>query len=240
MVLVHASQLLPIGFLCACLAAQDPESFSAKNPTDQNAEAVTSKVDGLASAKALASCEQRECEDRNGCCHPKGLRRPATFQAFVQTLVPLHDLGEDLGKRTGYGLGVQWTRDHDDRHASRTRLEWNTFPEGALVQGIRTTAKNSGLSMDHLFKLNHEGWQAYLVAGLGGSRWCLEQTTAGIRDTRWTTKLAITGGIGIRVADRVSVEVRYVVSSIDRAFDANTMQVSLAWALNSHARFSSR
>lgn len=153
------------------------------------------------------------------------------FGAYVQVDTPLRDLKESLDRRTGLGLGVQWTRDHGDWNASRTRLEWNTFPEGGAVgsQGTRTYAKNYILSFDHLFKLN-QGWsQAYLVAGLGGARWDLEQTTAGQRSSLWTTKLAVTAGAGVQLGRRVNLEARYVVSSVGSTFDANTLQASLGW-----------
>lgn len=155
----------------------------------------------------------------------------SVFGAYVQADAPLRDLKESLDRRTGLGLGVQWTHDHGDWNASRTRLEWNTFPEGGSVgaAGTRTYAKNYILSFDHLFKLN-QGWsQAYLVAGLGGARWDLEQTTAGQRTSLWTTKLAVTAGAGVQLGRRVNLEARYVVSSVGSTFDANTLQASLGW-----------
>jgi opacity protein-like surface antigen len=145
--------------------------------------------------------------------------------------MPLRDLKESLDQRTGYGLGAQWTHEHGDWHASRTRLEWNTFPESGPVgaAGTKTYAKNYILSFDHLFKLNTGTTQAYVVGGLGGARWCLEQTTATTYDSRWTTKLAITGGVGVQFANRVNLEARYVVSSVGKTFDANTLQASLGF-----------
>jgi hypothetical protein len=166
-------------------------------------------------------------------CHPRFRfhHHHSVFGAYVQADAPLRDLKESLDRRTGLGLGVQWTHDHGDWNASRTRLEWNTFPEGGPVGplGTRTYAKNYILSFDHLFKLN-QGWsQAYLVAGLGGARWDLEQTTAGQRTSLWTTKLAVTAGAGVQLGRRVNLEARYVVSSVGSTFDANTLQASLGW-----------
>jgi len=157
--------------------------------------------------------------------------RHSTFTASVQANAPLRDLKKSLDGRTGLGLGAQWTRDHGDWHASRTRLEWNTFPESNPVgaTGTKTYVKNYILSFDHLFKLNTGSTQAYLVGGLGGARWCIEQTTATTYDSRWTTKLAITGGVGVQFAKRVNLEARYVVSSVDKTFDANTLQASLGF-----------
>jgi len=95
--------------------------------------------------------------------------------------------------------------------------------------GTKTYAKNYILSFDHLFKLNRGSHQAYVVAGLGGARWGVEQSTGALRSSDWTTKLAITGGVGVQLADRVNLEARYVVSSIGKTFDANTLQASLGW-----------
>ena len=180
-------------------------------------------------AKAPVAEPQRE----EGDCHVRFRFRHhhSVFGAYVQADVPLRDLKENLDRRTGLGLGVQWTRDQGDWNASRTRLEWNTFPEGGAVgaSGTRTYAKNVILSFDHLFKLNQGSTQAYLVAGLGGARWDLEQTTAGQRSSLWTTKLALTGGVGVQLGERVNLEARYVVSSVGSTFDANALQASLGW-----------
>lgn len=155
----------------------------------------------------------------------------SVFGAYAQADIPLRDLKENLDRRTGLGLGVQWTHDHGDWNASRTRLEWNTFAEGSPVGplGTKTYAKNFILSFDHLFKLNQGTHQMYVVAGLGGARWYLEQNTGALRDSFWTTKLAITGGVGVQLAERVNLEARYVVSSVGKTFDANTLQASLGW-----------
>ena len=95
-------------------------------------------------------------------------------------MLPLRDLKESLDGRTGYGLGVQWTHDHGDWHASRTRLEWNTFTEGIAATGTRTYAKNFILSWDHLFKLNKGQSQAYLVAGVGNIIWSRRRVDSAI------------------------------------------------------------
>ena len=44
-------------------------------------------------------------------------RHRSDFGLSVQLDRPLHDLGASLDQRTGYGLGLQWTRDHGDFHA---------------------------------------------------------------------------------------------------------------------------
>lgn len=224
MPLARSLYLLPLGLLCASLAAQDPAPKPAEKPAEAKVEAPAPKSE---ESKADACWDRDDHKFR----HRRHLHfsHRSTFGAYAQGVMPLRDLKESLDRRTGYGLGVQWTRDYSDWHASRTRIEWNTFPEGSSVEGTRTYAKNYILSWDHLFKLNKGKSQAYLVAGIGGARWYYEQTTGGIRDARWTTKPAITGGIGVLVAQRVNLETRYVVSSINKTFDANTLQASLGW-----------
>lgn len=214
MPLLRSMGLLSGSLLCTVLAAQDP----APKPPEKPSESA-----------AAADGEKKE----RGCCHGWRHHRHghphAVFGAYVQGLMPVRDLKEDLDGRTGFGLGVQWIHDHGDWHASRTRLEWNTFAESRSAAGVRTYAKNYILSWDHLFKANKGEHQAYLVVGIGGARWYHEQTGAGFRDSRWTTKPAITGGAGVSFARRMNLEARYVVSSLDRTFDANTLQASLGW-----------
>ena len=201
--------LLPLALACGALAAQEP----APKPEE----------------KAPAVAPEQHAEKKQG--HARFCHHHTTFGAYVQADAPLRNLKENLDRRTGLGLGVQWVHDDGDWNASRTRLEWNTFPEGGPVgaAGTRTYAKNYILSFDHLFKLN-QGWsQAYLVAGLGGARWDVEQTTGAQHTSDWTTKLAFTGGVGVQLGARVNLEARYVVSSVSSTFDANTLQASLGW-----------
>jgi opacity protein-like surface antigen len=209
MPLARSLYLLPLALAGFALAAQEAPS----KPEDKAPVAEHPK-------------EEDDCHVRFRFHH-----RPSVFGAYVQADAPLRDLKESLDRRTGLGVGVQWTRDHGDWNASRTRLEWNTFPEGGAVgaAGTRTYAKNVILSFDHLLKLNQGTSQAYLVAGLGGARWDLEQTTAGQRTSLWTTKLAFTAGAGVQLGRRVNLEARYVVSSVGSTFDANSLQASLGW-----------
>lgn len=211
MPLARSLYCLPLA--CGLLAAQEAP---APKPADP--------------APAAPSEKKPEAETRKECSWHRH-HRHSVFGAAVQVDMPVRDLKESLDRRTGYGLGVNWTHDHGDWHASRTRLEWNTFPEGGPVGplGTRTYAKNFVLSFDHLFKLNQGDSQAYLVAGLGGARWYLEQNTGALRTSDWTTKLAIAGGVGVQFSKRVNLEARYVVSSIGRTFDANMVQASLGW-----------
>lgn len=214
MPLARSLSLLPLSLLCASLGAQETAPIPTEKTTKFQQEPPSEKQD--------AKPQQKHS-------HHIHLGRHSTFGAYVQGVLPLRDLKESLEGRTGYGLGVQWTHDHGDWHASRTRLEWNTLPESGPVSGTRTYAKNFILSWDHLFKLNKGESQAYLVVGIGGARWYLEQTTGGFRDSRWTTKPAITAGAGVQIAQRVNLEARYVASSIHKTFDANTLQLSLGW-----------
>lgn len=206
--------LLPLALFCAALGGQEP---ALKLP----AEAEDAVVEPRAEHGEHASYRRR--------ARRRDLLRQIRFGATLQVVMPLRDLKDALDRRTGFGLGVQWSRDHGDWHTSRTRLEWNTYPEGEAVAGVRTYAKDYVLSFDHLFKLNQGSVQTYLVAGLGGSLWDLERSAAGIRETRWTTKLAITAGAGVLIGERVGLEARYVASSTARTFDANTLQMSLGW-----------
>jgi len=220
MPLARSLSFLSLGLICATLSAQDP----APKTTEKTAEV---KVEATKVEDSCNRCESRS--RRRASYRHFHFGRSSTFGAYVQGVLPLRDLKDNLDRRTGYGLGVQWTSDYGDWHASRTRMEWNTFPEGSAVAGTRTYAKNFTVSWDHLFKLNKGETQAYLVAGVGGARWYQEQNTGGLRYSHWTTKPAITAGIGVQIAQRVNLEARYVASSINKTFDANTLQTSLGW-----------
>jgi opacity protein-like surface antigen len=143
---------------------------------------------------------------------------------------PLRDLKDDLDRRTGVGVGLQWIHDHGTFHASRTRLEFNVFPEGNPVgaAGVRTYAKDYLLSFDHLFRLG-PGRQPYLAAGVGGVHWVLNQSGPGTATDLRTTKLAFTAGLGWQLSEHVNLEARYVFSGIQKTFDANVAQLSLGW-----------
>ncbi len=219
--------LLPLGLLCASLAGQAPEPRPVQKAAEQEVGTSTPDASHSDPAKPCPGCENQDSKFHIRNCHP----HPSTlgFGTYVQGILPLRTLKDDLSQRTGFGLGVQWTEHHGDWHASRTRLEWNTFPEAHAAEGTRTYAKNYLLSWDHLFMANKGKSQAYFVAGIGGSRWYLEQTTGGVREVRRATKLAVTGGVGLQISQQLNLEARYVVSSIDQTFDANTLQMSLGW-----------
>jgi opacity protein-like surface antigen len=162
---------------------------------------------------------------------PKKDVRCDSFGLSIQADLPLRELKDSLDRRVGYGLGLQWTHDHGAYHASRTRFEWNTFPEGHAVGALGTTtyAKNLVLSFDHLFHLGEGPTNAYLVGGLGGVRWTLNQNSPGLSTDLTTTKLAVTAGAGLQVAKQLTLEGRYMFSGIQKTFDSNTVQVSLGW-----------
>jgi len=163
---------------------------------------------------------------------PQKEPRCNAFGLSVQTDLPLRDLKDSLDRRVGYGLGLQWTHDHGAYHASRTRLEFNVFPEGNPVGTSATTtyAKNVVFSFDHLFRLNEGPTGMYLVGGLGGVRWTLDQKTPSLPSSSLqTTKLAITAGAGVQLAKQLTLEGRYLFSGIQKTFDSNTVQVSLGW-----------
>jgi len=177
---------------------------------------------------AFASLSLVAAEDTEKAPAPK---RCNAFGVSIQADLPLRDLKDDLDHRTGYGLGLQWTHDHGAHHASRTRFEWNVFPEGHPVGPLGTTtyAKNLVLSFDHLFRLNEGPTSAYLVGGLGGVRWTLDQKTPTFSSNLQTTKLAVTAGLGLQITRQLTLEGRYVFSGIKKTFDANTVQLSAGW-----------
>lgn len=162
---------------------------------------------------------------------PKKEMRCDSFGLSVQVDSPMRELKDSLDRRMGYGLGLQWTHDHGAFHASRTRLDFNVFPEGNPVgtAGTTTYAKNMVFSFDHLFRLNEGPTGMYIVGGLGGVRWSLDQHTATYSSNLTTTKLAVTAGVGLQVSRQFTVEGRYMFSGIQKTFDSNTAQVSAAW-----------
>ncbi len=210
--------LLPALLISASLLAQDP----APRPGEPTPVLAFEKAPEPPAEKATEWTSER---------HHWRHHYHAQFGAYAQALWPQREMKEALDGGTGYGLGLQWTHDHGDWNASRTRLEWNTFAEGDSVPplGTKTYAKNYLLSWDHLFMLNQGHTRAYAVAGVGGARWNLEQTTSGVRTSLWTTKLAITAGLGVRLGERVNIEARYVVSSVQKTYDGSSAQVALGW-----------
>lgn len=153
------------------------------------------------------------------------------FGGSVQVLAPLKDLKTALDERTGLGIGLQWIHEGRGRWASRTRLEWNVFSESNPVGplGVETSVKQYLLSFDRLYRLGEGSRSLYLLGGVGGARWFVDQQALGTEQGFHTTKLAITGGAGWRFSHAFGLEARYVVSGIDRGMDANTAQVSFNW-----------
>jgi hypothetical protein len=213
--LFRTPSLLALALVSAALGAQEP----APKPSESKPVVTPEAKAEPAPEKASQSWASHHYHHRS------------TFGAYAQASFPQRELKEALADGQGYGLGLQWTHDRGDWNASRTRLEWNTFAEGSPVAPLstRTYAKNYLVSWDHLFKLNQGPYQSYAVMGLGGARWNLEQTTSLVRRSLWTTKLAFTGGLGLRLGERVNVEARYVVSSIEKTYDGNALQASLGW-----------
>jgi opacity protein-like surface antigen len=149
------------------------------------------------------------------------------FAWQVQVDAPVKDLGRALDQRTGLGLGMQWTSYRSGGAANRTRLEWNVFPEGNPVgtAAVATKASNYVLSFDRLYHVSGTRAGVYVVAGLGAVRWFTDQTPgANPTVSTHTTKLAVTAGAGYRFNRAVSLEARYLVSSVNRTFDGNVAQ----------------
>lgn len=203
--------LLPLALGCLALQADEPASTKVEK---QNTDA----------AKVEAKADSAD----HDCCRSCGHH---SFGATVQVNGPLRDLKTQMDGRVGYGLGVQWIHDHGDWHASRTRLEYNVFAEGPAVgdAAVKTYSKNYVLGWDHLFKLNPGPSHAYLVAGLGGIRWVQDFSSPAGSSSFQTTKLQVTGGVGVRIVENVNLEARYVMSGIQKTFDANMVQASLGW-----------
>jgi opacity protein-like surface antigen len=205
--------LLPLTLTCLSLCAEEPV---APKPEVAKSEA----------SKPQSAGKHEDCEKVHYGCPWKH-----NFGATVQVSGPLRDLKTQMDGRIGYGLGVQWIHDSGDWHASRTRMEYNVFAEGPAVGplSVKTYSKNYLLGWDHLFKLNPGPSHAYLVAGIGGVRWVQDQNSTLGHASFQTTKLQVTGGVGVRIAENVNLEARYVFSGIQKTFDANVVQASLGW-----------
>ena len=151
------------------------------------------------------------------------------FAWQVQMDAPALDLGRELDSRIGLGLGMQWNHFQSNGFASRTRLEWNVFPEGNPVgaAGLKTKASNYVLSFDRLYHFKGESKGLYVLGGRGAVRWFMDQTPAGApTQSTHTTKLAVTGGLGYRFGKAFALEARYLVSSVNHTYDGNVMQAS--------------
>jgi hypothetical protein len=149
------------------------------------------------------------------------------FAWQVQGDIPAKDLGRALDERSGLGIGMQWTRFWDNGTANRTRLEWNVFPEGNAVAGLKTKASNYVFSFDRMYFFSHKDQGLYVLGGLGAVRWFMDRTPeGGPTASSHTTKLAVTGGAGWRFNRNLSAEARYMVSTVDRTFDGNVFQLS--------------
>jgi len=180
----------------------------------------------LASTCVLPGFAQDAHDDRDDC--RINWHSSSDFAWQVQVNTPVTALGRALDERTGLGLGMQWTRNRANGVSNRTRLEWNVFPEGNPVGAAGTTTKASNyvLSFDRLYHFSGEAKGVYLLGGLGAVRWFTDQTPA-LNPTvsTHTTKLAVTGGAGYRFNRGVAAEARYVVSSVDRTYDGNVVQL---------------
>lgn len=155
-----------------------------------------------------------------------------SFGGYVQGILPTNDLSTALDGQPGVGIGLEWIHRHRGPWSSRTRFEWNTFPEGNPVDPgqVRTSAMQYLLSFDRFFHFGEGLHTPYLVGGLGGTRWFIEQhSPEGLLLNDHTTKLAVTGGVGMRISNYFALEARYVTSGIKKSFDSNTAQLALSW-----------
>jgi hypothetical protein len=181
----------------------------------------------LSAALALPALAGEDTKESTKCRW--SWRSDSVFAWQAQLDLPAKDLGRALDHRTGLGLGMQWTRFRDGGAANRTRLEWNVFPEGNPVDGLKTKASNYVLSFDRLYHFSGKNQGAYILGGLGAVRWFLAQTPeGGTAQSMHTTKLAVTAGAGYRFTRSVTAEGRYMLSSVERTFDGNVVQAGVS------------
>jgi len=131
--------------------------------------------------------------------------------------------------RTGLGLGATWTRDHQDGHASRFRLEWNVLPEGPAVAGIKTQVSNYTLAFDHLYHFSGTASGPYLMGGLGAVRWFAAQETPVLSTSTHTTKLTVQAGAGWRFSRNLFAQYVY---STDYGASAATHTLMLRYTFH--------
>ena len=164
------------------------------------------------------------------CCRWHWHSDAGAFAWQAQLDSPVKGLGQSLDQRTGLGLGAQWNHDHEDGHVSRTRIEWNVFPQGPGVgpAEVQTKASNYLLSFDRLYHFSGSAKGPYILAGLGAVRWFVDQAVSpGQTRSFHATKLAVTAGAGYRFNPSFSAEARYLLSSLDQSFDGSMVQVGL-------------
>lgn len=153
------------------------------------------------------------------------------FGGAVQVLIPTKELGTALDDRTGLGMGLQWLHEGESPWSSRTRLEWNVFPQSRPVgpSGIETSVQQYLLGFDRLYRLGTSPQSLYLLGGVAATRWFVEEEGPGMHHRFHTTKLTVTGGLGWRFSKAFALEGRYTLSRITNAQEANTAQLSLNW-----------
>lgn len=179
----------------------------------------------LAAAASLAAAEGRE--DR----WPTRERWNFDFGASVISAKPMGDFRTRLDGRHGVGIGAQWTEFRDDRWLKRTRLEWLTYRDSDPVgpAQVRTQMKTITLSFDQVIHFAPEPIGPYVVFGLGGLRSFYDESTPTARRHLDATRLLVTGGLGLRLANQVSLEARYSISSLQKSQDAATVQFCMGW-----------
>ena len=238
---------LALAFAAVCLVpgfADEPKKDAPEAPKEaielrQEAREARQKA---REAKREAKEARREAKDsaketKESCCDDQETRHVfhwhhhSDFAWQAQLDTPVTALGRAMDNRNGAGLGMQWTTYHSHGGATRTRLEWNVFPEGNAVgaAAVKTKASNYILSFDHLYFLSGQETGVYVMGGLGVVRWFTEQTVGTLpAAATHTTKLAVSAGLGLWFNRAWSAEARYLVSSMDRPYDGNVVQTSLS------------
>lgn len=179
----------------------------------------------------LAACTALAAQDRSEDRWPTRERWNYDFGASLISSQPMGDLKTRLDARHGVGIGAQWTEFRNDRWLKRTRLEWVTYREANPVGSaqLRTQMKSFTLSFDQVVHFASEPIGPYVVFGLGGVRTLWDESTPTQQRHLNATKLLVTGGVGLRLANQVSLEARYGVSSLAKSQDATTLQFCMGW-----------
>jgi len=209
--------------LAPALLAQDPEPSKPEAPKRESTTSETRRQESW-------SWSSEEGSRRNG----RRVRTQDThrhsFGWSLQGSLPNRDFKERLDE-TGYGIGMQWNSWDGDHIVHRTRLEMNTWKEGAPLgpAQLRTQTRNVLFSFDRLFPLRTSGLGPYVAIGLGGARWTQTQTApAGPERSYSATKLVVMAGLGFQFTPNIGLEGRYNAGGLDKTLDSTHVQVAMS------------
>jgi len=151
-----------------------------------------------------------------------------SFRYGVQGLVnvPMGDLGDFVDSKPGPGIGIHATFDFWDGHMLRPRLDYNAWPEATLTS-VQQTATCLSLGGDYLYFFAGKPERLYVTVGASAIQWSLEQKSSVAAGTRNTTKLGVAAGVGYQWNATLGTELRWVHSSINSSFQADTLQAGV-------------